>query len=615
VTGIADTVLNQHLRCGKSVLLGRPDDRRDLSMLPADKWQERTASADAVRCLWTSTNASERSQIDGARIEGVLDLSAVSSKHAVVLSNCLFTDPIILEGAYLGSLDLSGSTFLAGVRAKNLRCDGLIMRDVVAKDCIDLRCAEISGSLEFQDADFQDKSLDSLVIRESTINRSVLLRRAHVNGAVSATGVVIRGALICEGMTIKGAEWVEGEIDRFGEPRGPDPGATRVAFVLNFASIDGPVRMGRSSPTKSFDASGLVSMYGAHMAALSCEGASLNSADSLCLNLERAVIANSVFLRKGFKAEGTIRLFAAEVGDALEMDGAVLSASSGLVLSAERVHVAGPVMLRNKFSAEGCVRFSSATIGSFVDCSDALFHKASSQPTQLKRPFYEIPVGDVALSFERADIGGDLRLNRGFHAIGRVTLNRSRVKGSLVFGGNSSAEIENDGYAIDAFALTAGQAIVLRRATLRGIIDMRHASCTVLEDEIASWPPLVFNSEKISPKENPANRIPSGYPWMRPHTHSREVLVYKSGAFLDGLTYDVLQSRDFAWKQRRLIFKRTIDCNRPQPYLQLAKIYSQAGAAGTAQKVNVARLNAANHPLKPSRWLLQPPDRIWIQTA
>jgi len=105
VTGIADTVLNQHLRSGESVLLGRPDDQRDLSVLPADKWQERTASAEAIKCLWTSTKASDKSQVDGACIEGVLDLSAVSSKRAVVLSNCLFTDPIILEGAYLGSLD------------------------------------------------------------------------------------------------------------------------------------------------------------------------------------------------------------------------------------------------------------------------------------------------------------------------------------------------------------------------------------------------------------------------------------------------------------------------------------------------------------------------------
>ena len=49
---------------------------------------------------------------------------------------------------------------------------------------------------------------------------------------------------------------------------------------------------------------------------------------------------------------------------------------------------------------------------------------------------------------------------------------------------------------------------------------------------------------------------------------------------------------------------RAIDRNRPQPYLQLAKVYNQAGSAETA-KVQVARLNAANSPLKPSSWILR----------
>jgi len=302
----------------------------------------------------------------------------VTSQRALVLSNCLFTDRIILEDAHLAALDLSGSTFLKGVCAKNLRCRALVMRNVIAKDCVDLRYAEIDGPLECQDAVFEAGSLECLVIRGATINRNVLLTRAHVSGAVAATAVTVHGALMCTEMTVEGAPWVEGETDHFGEPRGRSPGAARVAFMLDFARIDGPVGMSGSPQGKPFTAGGLVRMYGARMGALGCEEATFDGADGICLSLEHAAITNSVLLRRGFKAAGTVRLYAAEIGDALEMDGAVLNASNGLALSAERAHVAGPVMLRNKFSADGCVRFSNATVGSFVDCSQASFRKAIS---------------------------------------------------------------------------------------------------------------------------------------------------------------------------------------------------------------------------------------------
>ena len=122
-----------------------------------------------------------------------------------------------------------------------------------------------------------------------------------------------------------------------------------------------------SSAGKSFKACGIVRMFGAHMGALTCERAALKSPDGICLTLERAVVRNAVQLRHGFEAGGTIRLYAVEIGDALEMDGATLSAANGRALDAQRAHVAGPLMLRRDFSANSAaVVFRNATIGSFV---------------------------------------------------------------------------------------------------------------------------------------------------------------------------------------------------------------------------------------------------------
>jgi hypothetical protein len=314
--------LDERIRNGEPLVLGRPGDVRDLSVLPSETWQERTVAASVVEELCASADPSKRLKIDGVRIEGDLDLTAARCQREITLSSCLFTGRVILVNAHLVSLDMSGSILLKDMSAKNLRCGPLILRDVIAKDCVDLRWAEIDGPFECQDAEFEADAPESLVIREATISRSALLTRACVSGSVLATGVTVRGALACAEMNIGGAPWTEGETDRFGGRRGRILGGSRVAFMLNYARIDGPVDMGGSALGKPFSADGLVSMYSARMAALRCEKATFTNADGICLSLEHAEIANSALLRQGFKATGTVRLYAAEIGDALEMNGA-----------------------------------------------------------------------------------------------------------------------------------------------------------------------------------------------------------------------------------------------------------------------------------------------------
>jgi hypothetical protein len=201
-------------------------------------------------------------------------------------------------------------------------------------------------------------------------------------------------------------------------------------------------------------------------------------------------------------------------------------------------------------------------------------------------------------------------MNRRFHATGRVVLSRAKIKGSLILGGTSPAgpaSIENDGFAIQAFATSVDQAIVLERVTLCGVVDFRQASCTVLQDEVAAWPDLDVESRKILPGKKPKDVVPESYPWVRPNKRSDKILVWKSGIYLGGLTFDILRGPDVPWEKRRAIFKRkAIDRTNPQPYLQLAKVYNQTGETSTARKVQVARLNASTHPLSPSRWILRP---------
>jgi hypothetical protein len=599
--------LARNLRKGSPVILGRPEDCRDLSKLPVSKWKGRTVSAQTIRHLCASSSGPEALKFDGVRITGALNLSNLTVQCMLVLSNCLFTDGIILENARLAGVDFSGCTFLHDVSAKNLRCGPLVMRNVVAKGIVNLSHAAIDGTFECQDAVFESPLPESLLIRGTTITRNALLARAHVGGAVSASALAIQGALMCTDMTIDGTTWVEGQLDPFGEPRRAGVGAARVAFILDYAHIEGPVHMSGSSAGKSFKACGIVRMFGAHMGALTCERATLKSPGGICLTLERAVVRNAVQLRHGFEAIGTIRLYAAEIGDALEMDGANLSAADGWALDAQRAHVAGPLMLRHDFTANGAVVFRNATIGSFVDCSGGSFHMTGS-PSTPSSPHDQYFRG-LALAFDYASIGGDLYLRNGFCAKGRIELTLTRIAGSLVLGGHFGACVENKGRVIAAFGLVAGRAIYLQNLKATGIIDLQHSSCTVLQDEFTSWP-LRDPTPKGAPGRQPRNRIHSLLRrWGLLQVRPRRERTYSSGILWSGLVYETIESPDpdLEWKQRQRIFlEKVIDWKKPQPYLQLAKFYERTGSATIAREVQIARLNAAYHPLNPSKLFLRP---------
>jgi hypothetical protein len=597
MSDVADPALDRSLRLRRPPALGRPDGTLDLSTLPADAWTGRSVSAAAVRdyCM----GPGERGRLDGLRVLGTLDLSSMSFEQPMLFSSCLFSGPVILNESRLGQIEFTGCTFARELSAKNLGCRALAISSTVATARVDLRYADISGPLELQDSWFQSPAPESLDLSGAVIGRSATLARAKVRGAVMAVGLTVHGLLDCTDITIEGTGWTAGEQDPYGEPRRILE-SDQVAFVADSASIDGWLRMPASQPGRCV-VTGLVRMRGAQAAALNCDGATFRNADSICLNLERTKFANSVLLR-GFTSEGTIRFFAAEIGDALELIKASVSAPKGIAIHAGRVQVKGPVLLRDEFKAHGAVRFYNAAIGSFVDCSGANFQCADQGALPGQR--WDLPAGDTALSFENSEIGGDLLITRGFRASGQVTLSQARIKGRLVLGGPDAADsvtIQNTGKTLSAFGLHVAQAIVARRVTASGIIDLRYASCAVLEDEIACWP-----SRTEDPSRGDGSVSGRQYNRLLRHAVRNKEVRYSSGLLMDGFCYDVLEgSRDTAWKQRRQIFDRMVDWNRPQPYLQLAGVYARTGSIRDARQVQIARLNAFYRPVNPLRWILR----------
>ena len=106
-----------------------------------------------------------------------------------------------------------------------------------------------------------------------------------------------------------------------------------------------------------------------------CEALYLNGS-----RLERGLTADGlktkdgVFLRRGFTAEGEVRLLGADIGGNLDCEDGEFYNPDGHALTADGLKAKGGVFLRHGFSAEGEVRLLGADIGGSLDCEDGEFY-------------------------------------------------------------------------------------------------------------------------------------------------------------------------------------------------------------------------------------------------
>jgi hypothetical protein len=162
-------------------------------------------------------------------------------------------------------------------------------------------------------------------------------------------------------------------------------------------------------------------------------------ADSLrtrALNLRRCVI------------NGEVNLRAVEIENNLECDGGLFLNPSGSALSVNAARIGRSVFLRKGFRAEGEVNLCGATFGS-LDCSGATFERAGGRAlagddAKINR---KVDLSGVkatgVMSFVAADIGSDLALDNSDFTHATLRLERARMKGSLFA---RSTQFGHDGF-------------------------------------------------------------------------------------------------------------------------------------------------------------------------
>jgi hypothetical protein len=201
---------------------------------------------------------------------------------------------------------------------------------------------------------------------------------------------------------------------------------------------------------RGFRAEGCVSLDLAEVGgALNCDGGSFKNAEGMALDAEGAKIGGAVSLQKNFESTGQVSLKSAEIGGTLGCDGSFRNAN-GVALSAEAAKIGGAVFLHDNFESEGEVLFSSAEIGGALNCDGGSFKNA-------KR---------MALSAYGAKIGGDAFLGNKNQCNGEVLLDRAEIRGALNCDGGV---FENeDGVALSAQSAKIGGDVYLRESRCKG---------------------------------------------------------------------------------------------------------------------------------------------------
>jgi hypothetical protein len=428
-------------------------------------------------------------RVDAARIEGQLDLGCVTVPFPIELWRCAIVGGINLqradtrflsfEGCYTGTIAGAGLVVHGDVHLRNgfyvkgevglktakisgdLVCDGGIflsykgainaegatvggkvsLRDGFrAEGEVNLYRAEIGSDLACDKGVFQNPGARALNAGGVKVGGQISLRDVKVQGQINLYRAEIGSDLACDGGT-----FATGEHDH------PTLAAGGVTVGGQVSLRDG------------FRAKGEVGLYGAKISGdLACDGGIFLNPGKRALNAGRVTVGGTVLLRKssrpqadGFRAEGEVGLYGANISGDLLCDGGVFLNVTGRALAARGVTLGGQVSLRDGFQAESEVGLYGAKIGGDLTCDGGIF----------------LNPGKRALNAGRVTVGGAVLLRKssqpqteGFRAQGEVGLYEARITGMLDWSGGVFLNPGEDNYALNARAIVVGSDAFLRNS-------------------------------------------------------------------------------------------------------------------------------------------------------
>jgi hypothetical protein len=250
----------------------------------------------------------------------------------------------------------------------------------------------------------------------------------------------------------------ESEFWKLCLPHGIDiEGADIFASLdLRLAKIEVPLRFSNCQFHKA------LLLKQAELKELDLSGSQISSSDEVnfpgnppeptSISAKGIKVEGSIYLSNGFKAEGCVVLYSAEIGANLECTNATFSNSNGYALLAPDINVKGSVFL-DQAQASGCVILYGAEIGANLECTNATFSNSN---------------GNALLATD-INVKGSVFLNQA-QASGCVDLQGAEIGGGL--GCTNSKFESSNGYALLAQSINVKGSVFLDQAQASGCVDL-----------------------------------------------------------------------------------------------------------------------------------------------
>jgi len=295
-------------------------------------------------------------RIQGAWIEGDINLQSVDLKYPLVIWDSTIDGDVLLFDAHIRHLNLGGSQ-IRSLRADRLHCSGgvFLRHGFEALGCIRLSGARIGGDADFSRGDFWEAS-----------GLSVTLEGANVGGSIHfSNNTTITGRINLS------AAFIRGRVDFSGATFLP------VSSFPIFA--DGLEVVGDFSMSNGFSCTGELRFFGAKFGqSVDLSGGSFRTTSGRAISFDRACIAGSVFLRSGFQSEGEVRFCGAQISNDFDAAGGIFNfyalskeSKDVVVINLERAIVKGAVLFFKGCKIFGKLNLSSSTFGMLCHAREA----------------------------------------------------------------------------------------------------------------------------------------------------------------------------------------------------------------------------------------------------
>lgn len=256
--------------------------------------------------IWVCTNKKAVSlvtrhgiRLEGATIDGKLDLSSIRVPFPLVLKNCFLDKGVKLRNAYIAELDMTG-TQAAKVDAKALHVDGdiVLKNGFQAKGPVILAGATIGGNLDFTNAILTSGDRGNALDCETvTVKGSVYLHNGfRAKGSVGFVDATIKGNLECN----------NGEFINL-DGKALDCERLNAGGDVFFSKRKGQRSDDPNMKGKSFEAQGTVSFVCAEIRG-HFSWQDVNSSDKVTLDLRYAKVGIYRDDKESWPTEGKLRL-------------------------------------------------------------------------------------------------------------------------------------------------------------------------------------------------------------------------------------------------------------------------------------------------------------------